>query len=491
MALTLASYEVCVDWNNDDDFLDADEDISADARELSWIRGRDAELDKTEIGDASVIVVDTAGKYIPQNTASPLYGNLKPGRQLRIRATHNAVTYDLFRGHLDDILPEPHIEEQRAILPCLDGLDRLARERINMGLQKNKKSGPLFTEAADQAGWNAVRRAFDAGIDPYPLVFTERLGCRNFLDRLALSEFGFVYVDGRGYLVWEDRTHRHIPPHTVSQWVCSAGKYVDIEPMSSFKTVRNAIIIEAQPYIPNAAVVELWRLWENKDNVPADSPILRAGEVYDYWAKFTGIADNVVAPAATVDYLGNTLIDGSGADKTAKLTVVPTIFAQSARIRVTNTDVVDFYLTMLKIRGELYDMPQRLAITEEDAASIAEYGYIDLIIPLPYYTSSQAMRDMAKYQLGLKRSPWHRYRIELVGDTDEILTQILARKLSDRITLQNAAYNIDDDFHIDKMEHQVGEDGIHRCRWTLVRADDLLYWIWDVSKWDDTTVWGY
>jgi len=265
--------------------------------------------------------------------------------------------------------------------------------------------------------------------------------------------------------------------------------------MDSLKSVRNIIIMDAQPFIPNAAVVELWRLWENKDNTPADSPILRPGQSYDYWAKFAAIADNVITPVATTDYLGDTLIDGSGVNKTAQLTVTATKFAQSTKITVLNTDPGNVYLTMLKIRGELYDKPQRLEIVEQDGpgvgTSMDEYGHRSLTISLPYYTSSQAMRDMAKYQLGLKKDPWHRYRITLVGNADDILTEILTRKLSDRITLQNATYNIDDDFHIEKMEHRVEEDGIHYCRWTLTRADDLLYWIWDLSKWDASTRWGY
>lgn len=510
MALTLAEYKVQVDWDNNGGFGqlgfpywfpfafhtgiaigDALEDISADAREFSWSRGRDAELDKTETGEASVSVIDTIGKYIPQNTASVLYDYVKPSRQVMIRAKHAGIIYPLFRGYLDDVLPEPHIEERRAVLPCLDGLDKLARDKVTMALQKNKKSGQLFGETLDKVSWDAVRRALDTGIDTYPMVYTDRRAARGFLDSVALTEFGLFYVDGRGYFDWEDRHHRLHAPHTVSQWVCSADKYVDIEPTESLKSIRNVIIIDAQPYTLALAESDIWRLWENKDNIPADSPLLEPGQNYDYWAKFIEIADEVVAPAATTDYLGNTAQDGSGVDKTAQLTVTATIFAQSTKITVTNNDAANVYLTLLKVRGKLYSTNERLEIVEEDAISKAAYGERHLPISLPYYQSSDVMRDIADHQLATKKDPWSGYRVTLVGDADDILTQILARKISDRITLQNATYNIDDDFYIDKMEHKVGEDKIHRCRWMLSKADDQFYWVMDVSQLDITTRLAY
>lgn len=508
--MALAEYTTQVDWDGSGAFGqagfpylfpfsfhtgtaigDALEDVSEDVKELSWSRGRDAELAKTETGEATITVKDKVGKYIQQNTASDLYDYIRPGRQTRIMAKHNAIVYPLYRGFLDDVLPEPHIEERLAVLPCLDGLDKLSRNRLSSVLQKAKLSGELFEAFLDRAEWDAARRALDNGLDTYPLVFAERAGIRGLFDNIAKSEFGFFYVDGRGYFVWEDRAHRLVAPHTVSQWTATPDLYTNLEPMSSFKTIRNVIILDSQPYIPNAAVVELWRLSENKDNTPADSPALRTGESYDYWAKFDNIADNVINPVATTDYLGNVVIDGSGVDKTAQLTVTSTGFAQSARITVTNNDAGVVYLTLLKMRGEAYDKPRKVEIEEFDQDSIDEFGYSDDLVSLPYYTSTQAMRDMAKYRLGLTKNPWHRYRLTLVGDTDPVLAQILARKLSDRITLQNATYNIDDDFHIEKMEHRVDENGIHRCRWILTLADDQLYWVWDTSTWNFSTRWGY
>ncbi len=505
MALTLAEYKVQVDWNNDGGFGgtfpywfpfffgagDTIDDISADAKEMTWERGRDTELDKTETGMASIAVKDTTGKYVPQNTVSPLYPLVLPARPVRIRALHNGVVYNLYRGFLDDIFPEPHIEDQRATLPCLDGLDLLARAKISMPLQIGKLSGQLVTEALDQAAWDATMRAIDAGLDTYPLVYAERQGCRNFLDNLSLSEFGFFYVDGQGYLAWEDRSHRLLGTHQVSQWVCSADKYTNIEPMNSLKLVRNVIIIDAQPYLSSGVTTDLWKLQENKDNPVPDSPLLAAGEVVSYWAKFDSIAENVLTLVASTDYLGNTAVGGGGVDKTAQLNVTESIFAQSAQITVTNTDPAAVYLTLLKIRGDLFTKPERLEVVAEDATSISEYGERHLPITLPYYPGSRAMQNQADYQLGTKKDPWNSYRITLIGSTDEILEQILLRKLSDRITVQNATYNIDDDFFIDKVEHQVMEDGIHKCRWTLSRADDMIYWIWDVSKWDVSTRWGY
>lgn len=77
-------------------------DIADDADRITIIRGRQRELDRFEAGTMSLVLDDSARKYDPTNTESPYYPNVRPMKQGRVRATYNAVTYDLYRGHANN-----------------------------------------------------------------------------------------------------------------------------------------------------------------------------------------------------------------------------------------------------------------------------------------------------------------------------------------------------------------------------------------------------
>jgi len=63
--------------------------------------GRQHELGRTEAATVAVLLNDQDGRFDPSNTASPYWPNVLPYRQLRIRATWSAVTYDLVRGYVE------------------------------------------------------------------------------------------------------------------------------------------------------------------------------------------------------------------------------------------------------------------------------------------------------------------------------------------------------------------------------------------------------
>jgi len=480
-------FEVKVSWDGTENFTGGLDDISSEVQMFRFGRGRDSELDHAPAGKCLISVRDTGGKYVPENTSSPLYGSLLPARPVRIRAQYKGTWYNLYFGYLDDIQPHPIRTQNRAYLPCTDGFDQLSRACISMPLQVDQKSGQLFATALDRAGWSTTKRRLDSGIDVYPLVHAERQLCKEFLQKLETSEFGFMYIGGDGYLNWEDRHHRLKAPHITSQWIAKASLYKEIDPTHSLVSVRNAVILTAQPKSKATALTDLWKLQENKDKVPANSPLLAAGEMKVYYATFadsngvSNIAGDVVAPVADTDYLGNRAQDGSGENRTADITITTTILAGSAKLEVKNTSATSFYLTLLKIRGKIYTDLGELQIESVDATSQAKYLYRDLKVDLPYYQSADIMQGMADYQLSVRKEPIPGYVVSLEGGTDELMTQLLARELSDRITLQSAKYYIDADFYINKIEMELGEDGVLRGKWTITRAQDEEYWVLGTS----------
>lgn len=82
------------------------------ARSISVTRGRSDETSRFGPGTATVVVPNAGRLFDPTYAAGTYYGKLLPMRQLRVRATYNAVTYEVFRGHVEG-WPQKYNESNR------------------------------------------------------------------------------------------------------------------------------------------------------------------------------------------------------------------------------------------------------------------------------------------------------------------------------------------------------------------------------------------
>jgi hypothetical protein len=77
-------------------------DISDFVRSVSTRRGRNHELGRMQAGEATLTLDNRDRRFDPTFTSSPYFPNVIPMRQIRIRATYLAVTYDVFYGFIED-----------------------------------------------------------------------------------------------------------------------------------------------------------------------------------------------------------------------------------------------------------------------------------------------------------------------------------------------------------------------------------------------------
>lgn len=76
-------------------------DVSSYLRAWDIKRGRSSERSRVDAGTAVVVLSNRDRRFDPTYASSPYYPNVVPMRQIRLRATYNAVTYDLFRGFIE------------------------------------------------------------------------------------------------------------------------------------------------------------------------------------------------------------------------------------------------------------------------------------------------------------------------------------------------------------------------------------------------------
>ena len=133
-------------------------------------------------------------------------------------------------------------------------------------------------------------------------------------------------------------------------------------------------------------------------------------------------------------------------------------------------------------------------VTATDATSQAAKGPRRLAINAGFLDASTAA-DRASWTLSTKKDEQDRPVIGIVGNASAtLMTQVLARDLSDRVTITDAGAKtgINAAFHIERIEHSISNGGtLHTVRWQLSPADGAGFWALDVSALDTSTRLAY
>ena len=134
------------------------------------------------------------------------------------------------------------------------------------------------------------------------------------------------------------------------------------------------------------------------------------------------------------------------------------------------------------------------SVTVSDATSQAAKGPRRLAINAGFLDASTAA-DRASWTLSTKKDEQDRPVIGIAGNASgTLMTQALARDLSDRVTITDAGAKtgINAAFHIERIEHSISNGGtLHTVRWQLSPADASGFWALDVSQLDTSTRLAY
>jgi len=182
-------------------------DISAYARRLRLNRGRSHERDQVSASNLEVVLDNSDGRFDPSYTSGAYYPNVKLNVPIRLRATYNTVTYDLFYGFAD-AWPQtyPNFTDSTVALSATDGFKLLANVLTDTA-EAAEKSGTRVGNLLDDASWPAGWRTLDAGQITCP-SFGRNQSVLTLIRQVERSEAGLFFVDGAGTAIFQDRYHR-------------------------------------------------------------------------------------------------------------------------------------------------------------------------------------------------------------------------------------------------------------------------------------------
>lgn len=479
-------YLVKIDWNKDGDYSDAEENISAVVFGFKIDRGRDQawELGKSRASVAEILVDNVSKKYSPENSESPIYGNVKPGRPVRIVALEDGVTYPLFIGTLENFKLRPQKDQRTILFYAEDGLTQMRTQKVYTAVYENITTGVAIGHILDAIGWDAGKRIIDTGQTTLLYWWAWDKSALQAIRELEAVELGLFYLDEEGNAVYEDRHHRLKGAHLTSQETYDTDNriYHDFKYDMGIRNIFNQAIANILKYSEGGITV-LWTLDE--------TPCLAAGEVRTWRALFTGGAVDLVTPVESTDYIANSESGGGGDDLSANISISITKLSQGADLEVTNNGAVAAYLTTLQQRGKLLSSVTSSYKADNVASQtdfeIRTYPLSSSIIPTEPIAKDYCDFVVSRYGIQVPT-----IKLKIWNATAADLAEILARRTSDRVTIKNDELGLDDEFFIHNIKHVISKQGrLHEMEIACERASPELYWVLGTSRLDTETKLAY
>jgi hypothetical protein len=467
--MSIATYRLDVAWGDSLTYADTGDNVTARVlpdRGLSCERGKDQirSFSPPMAGRLDAGLDNRSRDYSPENGSSPLVGKLVPGHKVRLRATFSAVTYDLFTGTLDDLPQHPELGARAVDLPCLGSLSRLKGVKVSTALYQNVRTDQALGSLLDAAGWPAGDRVLSTGRTTLLWWWADDADAFEMAVTLLNTEGpgASLYEDGQGRIVFEDRHYRLTQARcTTSQAMIrdSGAEPLHTEPFAYNPGLMDTIT-RAVARVNVRTVQPLDVAWQLGQDVS-----LGVSQVLTFRATTGDPVTGVVAPVAGTDY---TVLAGSVAsvalDRTSgsRIGVTVTAGAGGATVRglqvraqkltAQATDIVSAPLTP----PPRVERGPALALWPEIQPNVAQ-DICDAIV--------RAYKD-ARPTVSLT----------LQGASATMLTHLLNREISDRVTVVEAQTGLNADLFVERIAHAVDLAGSrHRATLGLEKISAAMY----------------
>jgi hypothetical protein len=392
--------------------------------------------------------------YSPENGASPLVGKLVPGHKVRLRATFSAVTYDLFTGTLDNLPQHPELGARAVDLPCLGSLSRLKGVKVSTALYQNVRTDQALGYLLDAAAWPAGDRVLSTGRTTLLWWWADDADAFDMAVTLLNAEGpgASLYEDGQGRIVFEDRHYR------LTQARCTTSQATirdsGAEPLHTLPFAYNPglkdTITRATARVNVRTVQALDVAWQLGQDIS-----LGASQALTFRATTGDPVTGAVAPVAGTDY---TVLIGTVAsvalDRTsgAGISITVTAGAGGATVR-------GLQLRAQKLTAQATDIssaPVTPALWPEVQPNVAQ-DLCDAIV--------RAYKD-ARPTVSLT----------LEGASATMLTHLLSREVSDRVTAVEAQTGLNAPMFVERIARAVDVAGSrHRATLGLEKVTDAMY----------------
>lgn len=484
------SYVLEVDWDNDDDFGDAHESISAEGviLHLECVMGRDYPsqiIGRSVAGQLRAQLNNSSGLYSPFNASGDLYGLLLPNRKVRLRSPEPVATV-MWTGFLTGP-PKPEVgfgSLPKASLEAVGPFSLLASVKINPAPMEDAHTGEIIDAILDAAGWPAAARDIDAGEVILKNWYVRDKSALEALQEIEEAEGGFLREGTNWDIIFESRYHRLTDSLSASSQASfdDAGGfgYREVSQEDPLRQIFNNVEVTVQQLREDPSET----LWELEEDF-----ILAAGE------ERTFIADVSDAEIAYVrEWTAATILSSGGTVVTSVITTATTAF-----ITVENTHgSQSAAISMLFIAGYPTRYADPVRVRDFNQASIDDYGQRDFPFASPWFANTAYAEAAAELAISRYKDPHPIITIMIVIPTSnfDLFYAVINRKVSHRVSLEalstQTQLGVDHEFYIESIAHSLGPKSLQRTTWTLSLADtNPGYWVLDTDAFGGTAKLAY
>ncbi|MEO8609957.1 MAG: hypothetical protein ABI690_18835 [Chloroflexota bacterium] len=510
------TYTVTLDWDDDGDFTDPGEDISADVLRLEWRLGLETPYESIAAPIAAQITVrNPSQSYSPEYTAN----DLSPGRPIRIQSNDGTTTRTHFTGFISRVEPVAGTQGERlAVIHAAGPESALVQNIVRLPPQVNKRADEIILALLEQLflrqphlkGYFLIGLTTHAELDTntrlaetYPRsidigrstfaytadTWLSGIPALDALRQLADSERGRFFVDMAGKLVFYNRHHALAK---VSADAAFADNMEGLDYVYGADVV-NRIGVRILPRSIGAPGSTLWTLAASQKINPGETGTSQIIVHYRDANERPLGALSAISPTPFFDYLANTLADGTGQERTAQIAISLSEFSASAvvlTLRNIGTDVA-YLQAGARLRGTPIIQGDPITLQQTDWTSVSLHGLNGLTLNLPALGSLEDADQLARFELTRRKDPRGQVRRIQVSSAN-LLTQVLARTLFDRITVTETQTDHSADYFIIAEEHTVDLGSIrHEVSWLLESAAANAFWIVSTSHLDQDAYLAY
>lgn len=413
---------------------------------------------------------------------SPGHASVRPGFArgipVRVLVDDQVAEYEIFRGRVQTIAPVPGVDGIRnTLIVATDLLDDIARFRLNqVAIQEDVRGDEVFSALLNTLPTQPNGITIAQGSEVYDLALDntqdESVTMLQEFQRLGMSEFGRIYVNRSGGIVYENRQTR------AGQSLALSLDDTQLAGMDVAERTRDAINrveVTVHPRVVDDDPTTVLFALQSPLEIPAGETRVILGpyrieSAPDTVVRVGGL--NLEPPVPVTDYLMNTAADGSGTDVTTSLSVVANYGANGVQYRLTNTSGGTAFVTRLQARGRgVYDF-RTVVVVAEDEAAISAHGVNAISLDLPYQEDAGVAKTIADGVLAAYGPLTTRARQVQLYANDEDLAGILALDVSRRVSVTETLSNVSGEAFINgtRFEFQAGTLGV--VTWWLAPPEE-------------------
>lgn len=457
-----------------------DEDVTdrvlASRTPLSFQYGRDQIRSTTAIapGQLDFEVDNQSQDYSPDNPASPIAGYLVAGRETLVTAEFNGHSYPLFRGFLDDYEIYPGPLQRSVRFTALDQMARMEAFQLSTEVFPVLRTGEAIHKILDYMNWPADMRQIDPGATTVRWWSEEGTSALEALDKLVKSEGmpSLAYINPFGVFVFEDRHHRLITDRSLNvqnTWDGENGPEPQIsEPFTyniGWKDLFNVVQINVAETKPDNTQV----VWESQSTIT-----LSAGETQSFILDLDSPVIEAIAPVAGVDYDATLGFATTALSRTTGKSISVSVTAVGGPAVVTN----------LSMRAKPIVTTQTYQVLMKDDVSIDRYGERVYNEDMPWASKNDVVA-IAEVILGHRADRLPVIQTSMNNGTDERLTEIFERELSDRVRIIEPETFTNHDYYVESVQHTIAQAG--QSHTVVYGAERVKEQVTNVFTFDDPT----